>query len=248
MSCKWSCPCMRGNCGLEYGPAEIIGQPASVKMALIMVTPILKQQLDAIVYAWWVRILLRLSHLTSYAPHRVTSPEGCACTMCVSISQVSDLCVIILCSRKRAGMPTWCPLDKGHSWHLSVSGRPSVAPSISLADSRGPGASLTPSLHRLYATLPALAESHLAARTWAHECKDTHTDVLRATLQESGDLEGNVSPWQTMTPAPFRHYVLSLCLLSSTCLVLPLFLPGHLFSPPLPSIYSLSCLSSEVHG
>lgn len=53
--------------------------------------------------------------------------------------------------------PTWCLLDEGLCWHLSVSGQPSVAPSISLADSSGPGASLTPSLHQLYATLPALA-------------------------------------------------------------------------------------------
>lgn len=151
--------------------------------------------------------------------------------MCVSISRVSDLCVIILRSRKRAGMPTWCPLDEGCSWHLSVSGRPSVAPSISLADSRGPEASLTPLLHRLYATLPAPAEGHSAARTSTWMQTHTHTSVPRATLQERSDLEGNVSPRQTMTPAPFCHSVLLFVFLSSPCLVLPLFLPGHLFPP-----------------
>lgn len=163
-----SCLCIKWNCGPVCGPVEIIGQPASVKMALIMVTPISKQQLDPLVYAWWVRELLRLSHLAAYAPHWVTGSEGCACAMCVSISRVSDLCVIILHSRKRAGKPTWCPLDEGLAWHLSVSGRPSVAPSISLADSREPGASLTPSRQRLYATVPALAQGFSTAHARAH--------------------------------------------------------------------------------
>lgn len=82
--------------------------------------------------------------------------------------------------------PTWCPLDKGLGWHLSVSEQPSVAPSISLADSRGPGASLTPSLYRFYTTLPARAfQQHMAERMNAN----THTSLLRAIhlgLKESG--------------------------------------------------------------
>lgn len=70
--------------------------------------------------------------------------------------------------------PTWCPFDEGLGWHLSVSGRPSVAPSISLADSRGPGASLTPSLQRTYATLPKLARGLSAAHFRAHDLQHTH--------------------------------------------------------------------------
>lgn len=88
--------------------------------------------------------------------------------MCVSITRVSDLCVIILHSHKRAGTLTWCLLDEGLSWHLSVSGHPSVAPSISLADSREPRASLIPSRHQLYATLPALAQGLKATHARAY--------------------------------------------------------------------------------
>lgn len=132
-----------------------------------MATPIPMQQFDPFVHAWWVMELLRLmsSHLPAHAHRWVTSSEGCACAMCVSISQVSDLRVIILHSRKRAGTPTWCPLDEGLRWHLSVSGHPSVAPSISLADSREPGASLTPSRHRPYATLQHSLRDFQHART-----------------------------------------------------------------------------------
>lgn len=86
---------------------------------------------------------------------------------------------------------TRCSLDEGLGWHLSVSGQPTVAPSISLADSPGPGASLTPSLHQLYATLPALAQGLSAAHTQAHECKHAHPsqEPFTLTLPESGDLE-----------------------------------------------------------
>lgn len=57
--------------------------------------------------------------------------------------------VIILCCHKWAGTANWSLLDESLRWHLSVSGQPSVAPSISLSDSPGPGASLTSSLHQL---------------------------------------------------------------------------------------------------
>lgn len=86
--------------------------------------------------------LLR-SHLAACAPHWVTSVEGCcAGRVCLSISRVSDLRRIILYSRWRVGTPTRRPLEVSLRWHLSVSGQPSVAPSISLADSRELGASL----------------------------------------------------------------------------------------------------------
>ncbi len=78
--------------------------------------------------------------------------------------------------------PTWCSLDEGLAWHLSVSGRPSVAPSISLADSPGPRASLTPSLHQLYTTLPALARGLSVAHARPHECKHTHSSPETFTL------------------------------------------------------------------
>lgn len=42
--CEWYC-------GPVCGPAEIIGQSASVKMPLIMVTPISKRKLDPVVHA-----------------------------------------------------------------------------------------------------------------------------------------------------------------------------------------------------
>lgn len=45
------CQCMKVNYGPVFGPAEIIGQLASVKMALIVASPIPKQQLDPLVYA-----------------------------------------------------------------------------------------------------------------------------------------------------------------------------------------------------
>lgn len=45
------CQCMKVNYGPVFGPAEIIGQLASVKMALIVASPISKQQLDPLVYA-----------------------------------------------------------------------------------------------------------------------------------------------------------------------------------------------------
>ena len=169
MSWKWSCLSMKWNCGPLCGPVQIMDHSANVKMALITVTPISKQQLDPLVYAWWVTELLRPSHLPAYAPHWVTSSEGCACAMCVSISRVSDLCVIIPHSRKRAGTPTWCPLDEGLGWHLSVSGQPSVAPSISRVDSREPGASLpciisfTPPCQHLPRTFHA--QEHRGMRT-----------------------------------------------------------------------------------
>lgn len=42
---------MKVNYGPVFEPAEIIGQLASVKMALIVASPISKQQLDPLVYA-----------------------------------------------------------------------------------------------------------------------------------------------------------------------------------------------------
>lgn len=90
-------------------------------------------------------------------------------TACVSISRLSDP----LCHHHppppppeaRLAQPAWCLLDKGLCWHLSVSGQPSVAPSISLADRRGPrGITQSRSPHRLYATLPA---ARMRARTAA---------------------------------------------------------------------------------
>lgn len=45
------CQCMKVNYGPVFEPAEIIGQLASVKMALIVASPISKQQLDPLVYA-----------------------------------------------------------------------------------------------------------------------------------------------------------------------------------------------------
>lgn len=101
--CNWSCLCMQGNSGPVCGPAEIIGQPASMKIALIMEIPISQQQLDPLVYAYQGQGTLRLAHLAAYAPHWVTSSEGCAFAMCVSISRVNDLCVIIPHRRKQAG-------------------------------------------------------------------------------------------------------------------------------------------------
>lgn len=105
------CQCMKVNYGPVFEPAEIIGQLASVKMALIVASPISKQQLDPLVYAWQVRVVSRASHRVACAPRWVTGSGGCACAMCVSISRVSDLCVIILCRSKQAGnaylVPTW---------------------------------------------------------------------------------------------------------------------------------------------
>lgn len=40
-----------GNCGPVCGPAEIIGQSASVKKPPIMETPVSKRTLDPVVYA-----------------------------------------------------------------------------------------------------------------------------------------------------------------------------------------------------
>lgn len=104
--------------------------------------------------------------------------------------------------------PTRCLLDEGLGWHLSVSGRPSVAPSISLADSPGPGASLTPSLHQLYATLPALAWGLSAVQ--AHECKLSHIlaeshspwTCQKVVIRSWGS--GRAPPWQLDTQAYAR--------------------------------------------
>lgn len=163
------------------------------------------------------------SHLAAQAPHWVTGPQGCACAMCVSISRVSDHCVIILPRRKRAGMPAWCPLDEGRSWHLSVSGQPRMAPSISLADSRGPKASLTPLLHRLYAALPGFAEGQ---HIQAHKCKHTHTlaksYLTKKYLAIVARLTDHHDCLWHLLPSVF------LVFLSSYCLV-----PEHIFSPSL---------------
>lgn len=201
MSCKLSWLCMRGNYSAICRPEKITGQPANVKMVPIMVTRVSKQQLDPLVYAWWVRVLLRPSHLTSYAPHRVTVSKGCASSMCVyaCVSALIEWAISVSSSFRAVSelaLPTWCPLDEVLRWHLSVSGPPSVAPSISLADSRGPGASLTPSLHRLHATMPALTHSspftvheQMHANTHTHIHIHPYGSHSPWTLPESSDLE-----------------------------------------------------------
>lgn len=112
-------------------------------MALIMATPISKQQLDpsglCLMSHGTFKISSRClrSALSDKRGRLLRRPR-----VPVSISRVSDLRRIILYSRWRVGTPTRRPLEVSLRWHLSVSGQPSVAPSISLADSRELGASL----------------------------------------------------------------------------------------------------------
>lgn len=188
--------------------------------------------------------------------------EGCcAGRVCLSISRVSDLRRIILYSRWRVGTPTRRPLEVSLRWHLSVSGQPSVAPSISLADSRELGASLysfTSSAGHCPAgtrpgpfsrTLPNTLMEHTHTHTGKHftESHSPWTRLEKWPLKSKLKSKGNASLFKTKPDVlfctvssslsyfffPFR-LLSTLSVIAPSPLLSPSLLPCLRFPPPCP--------------
>lgn len=118
-----------------WGSGGIIGHPTSMKMALITLFFVSKWQPDPVVSAWWVE--------------QITAERGAqkgAHVPCVSALADWEISVSSSFSAvSQQTLPTCDLLDVGLCWHLSFSRQSSVVPSISMADSPRPWASLTPS-------------------------------------------------------------------------------------------------------
>ena len=136
---------------------------------------------------------------------------------------------------------TWYPLDKGLSWHMSVSGRPSVAPSIKLVDS---------CWHHLLLCLISITLpcKHLLKVFQLHMPEQmhakTHIHIGLETLSCGYSIK---SQW--LTPTKYYAFILVI-FISSLSYVLPSSLSGFFLftsssSPPFPSCLPLRSMVSS---